>query len=176
MVSNSFLCHFPSHYLLRMNSRINYLQSMTRMLISSSHWCLVLLNMWTWLSHFWHFHFVIKNTCLREPDKLRDALQANKKWCLQFPELWIFFYSLRRVATACSERAGEGICWSDSCGFIKLHLRFSYFSPSPTEDTDDTKNDCLSAQILRIFCCTQNPIPFWGWGLFVVPVFLSNKS
>lgn len=155
MVSNSFLCHFPSHYLLRMNSRINYLQSMTRMLISSSHWWLVLLNMGTWLSHFWRFHFVIKNICLIEPDKHRDASQANKKCCLRLPGLWIVFYSLRCAGTACSEGLAE-VC----AGLIPVALSsyvtdFHSSAHPPLKIPTTLKNDCLSAQILWIFCCNR---------------------
>lgn len=84
MVSNSFLCHFPSHYLLRMNFRINCLPSVTWMLISPLY-SLKFLTGWfsktsvlgydiSDISILWK-----KNTCLKRPDERRCTLHANKK-------------------------------------------------------------------------------------------------
>lgn len=86
MVSNSFLCHFPSHYLLRMNFRINCLQSVCRILISSLHSWLVLPNLWMWLKHFWHFYFVITES-KNKPSLREPAAGQSPFTCKQNPGL-----------------------------------------------------------------------------------------
>lgn len=155
MVNNSFLCHFPSHYLFRMNSSIHCLQLMTRMLISSSHLWPVTLNICTWLSQIWHFSFCAKKRPALESLMNAGILYMQTESTLPiFPHCEFCLSSDKCVVTACSEWLAEVFAgvWAPFLWLYQVLSQIFRFQTILLWRWH-SKTDCTWKPIPWIFCC-----------------------
>lgn len=145
MVNNSFLCHFPSHYLLRMNSRIqrpavpdwnvNFLLPFVARSLGRVYLAITFLTffvLWKWIPAL---------------ESLMNAviLSMQTKNAVPFPPhrpppSCEFFHLITHPGCVLSTgwRGCLLACGLPFCGFIKLCLRFSSFRQSSFEGMEDT--------------------------------------